>query len=165
MKPEIAYAYSLLDVTPEVSDKEMRTAWRKLVRKYHPDLAKTDPEEAARRMADINAAFDALSHHRAQGQKAEAPQQDNTATYQRQRRDARARKAAHDWRDAKHTRTTTQEAPKAQKPRKPAQTAVKVTAKWSRAEQTLINTARATFEGTRSKLNNAARRPAFSACA
>ena len=64
MSPEIEHAYSLLEVTPDVSDKEMRSAWRKLVRRYHPDLAKTDPEEASRRMADINAAFDAVAYHR-----------------------------------------------------------------------------------------------------
>lgn len=66
MNNDIAYAYELLGVTPDVSDKEMRSAWRKLVRSYHPDLARTDPEEASCRMGEINAAYDAVAHHRLQ---------------------------------------------------------------------------------------------------
>ncbi len=48
-------AYKVLQVDPEAEDEVVQAAYRRLARKYHPDLA-TQPE-AAVRMAAINAAW------------------------------------------------------------------------------------------------------------
>lgn len=173
MAQDIAYAYALLQVTPAASDTEMRTAWRTLARRYHPDLAKIDPEEASRRMSEINAAYDAVAHHRAlkdlqPAPKSRARRRSRTAREAaeclawRGLRDVQARKAAKAWQAAQATKVA-QPAPQLAEP-KPRQIALKTTAKWNRAEQSLINTARAAFEGTRKTLSTAATRPVLSAC-
>ncbi len=170
MKDEIAQAYDMLGVTPDATDKEMRSAWRKLVRTYHPDLAKTDPEEASRRMGEINAAYDAVAHHRLKTDKVQAP---------RKRRASQAH-------GARTTKRTSSKNPKTHRPRnsndrrpqnnesatreKSQQQASAPKAAPKRAtyrsvqEQRLIDAACAVFEETRRKLNAAAQRPAFSAC-
>ncbi|SMP03266.1 J domain-containing protein [Shimia sagamensis] len=171
MAQDLTYAYDLLQVTPTTSVKEMQAAWRKLARRYHPDLAKINPEEASRRMSEINAAYDAVAHHRAlkdEQPKPRARRRSRTARQAaecqawRRQRDAMARKAAKAW-QAAQTEQTANTAPQIEKT-KPRQTALTATAKWNRTEQSLINTARAAFEGTRKTLSTAARRPAFSAC-
>jgi curved DNA-binding protein CbpA len=48
-------AYKILQVDPEAEDEVIQAAYRRLARKYHPDLA-TGPEAAAR-MAAINDAW------------------------------------------------------------------------------------------------------------
>lgn len=53
-------ALQLLGVEEGADEKEIRRAWRALVRTYHPDQARADPEAANQRMAEINAAFDVL---------------------------------------------------------------------------------------------------------
>lgn len=50
--------YKILQVDPEAEDEVIQAAYRRLARKYHPDLA-SGPEAAAR-MAAINAAWDRL---------------------------------------------------------------------------------------------------------
>lgn len=170
MTPDIEYAYDLLEVTPDVSDKEMRSAWRKLVRRYHPDLAKTDPEEASRRMAEINAAYDAVAHHRSQTDK----QPDPKSQHKENARAAQAaRRAAQKAEEAKRQRAARQEElrkaayAKRKAEREQAakrQTTLKKAATWNSREQSLIDAARAAFEETRRKLGDAARRPVFSAC-
>ncbi len=164
MSPEIEHAYRLLEVTPSVSDKEMRTAWRKLVRRYHPDLAKTDPKEASRRMGEINSAFDALAHHRSAPPQPQHPKpraaQPTQRTANRKKETPRAR-AAH----TAHSQKAAGANPDAQDARASSrQTALKATAKWSRQEQRLVEAACAMFEETRRKLNSAARRPTVSVC-
>ena len=54
-------AFDLLGVPPGSDAATVKAAWRALVRSYHPDMAKTDPQQANRRLAEINAAFDAVS--------------------------------------------------------------------------------------------------------
>lgn len=172
MAHDLAYAYALLQVTPTSSEKEMRAAWRKLARRYHPDLAKIDPEEASRRMSEINAAYDAVVHHRAlnEVQPAPKPRRRRTRTARqaaecqawRRQRDAMARKAAKAWQVTQATKVA-QPPPQLEEP-KPRQIVLQSTAKWNRAEQSLINTARAAFEGTRKTLSTAATRPVLSAC-
>jgi len=49
-------AYKILQVDPEAEDEVIQAAYRRLARKYHPDLAET--AEAASRMAAINAAWE-----------------------------------------------------------------------------------------------------------
>ena len=53
-------ALKLLGLAEGADKAEIRRAWRALVRAYHPDHARDDPEGATRRLAEINAAFDAL---------------------------------------------------------------------------------------------------------
>ena len=65
-----AGAYAVLGVEPEVSDEDLRTAHRKLVRTYHPDrlVSKGLPEEfmelANDRLAAINAAYETVTKER-----------------------------------------------------------------------------------------------------
>ena len=57
--PDPIDAYKVLQVDSEAEDEVIQAAYRRLARKYHPDLA-AGPEAAAR-MAAINAAWDLLS--------------------------------------------------------------------------------------------------------
>jgi curved DNA-binding protein CbpA len=50
--------YKTLQVDPEAEDEVIQAAYRRLARKYHPDLA--PGEEAAARMAAINAAWELI---------------------------------------------------------------------------------------------------------
>ncbi|CAM3728554.1 DnaJ C-terminal domain-containing protein [Bordetella tumulicola] len=50
--------YQTLDLKPDASDDEIKRAYRKLARKYHPDVSKESDAEA--RMRDINEAYDVL---------------------------------------------------------------------------------------------------------
>ncbi len=65
-----ADAYAVLGLEPGVSDEELRTAHRKLVRTYHPDrlVSKGLPEEfmelANDRLAAINAAYETVTKER-----------------------------------------------------------------------------------------------------
>ncbi len=51
-------AYKVLQVDPEAEDEVVQAAYRRLARKYHPDLA--TGSEAALRMAAINAAWELI---------------------------------------------------------------------------------------------------------
>ena len=50
--------YKILQVDSEAEDEVIQAAYRRLARKYHPDL--TDTPEAAARMAAINAAWELI---------------------------------------------------------------------------------------------------------
>jgi DnaJ-class molecular chaperone with C-terminal Zn finger domain len=50
--------YKILQVDPEAEEEVIQAAYRRLARKYHPDLAET--AEAASRMAVINAAWEII---------------------------------------------------------------------------------------------------------
>ncbi|MBQ7637719.1 MAG: J domain-containing protein, partial [Clostridia bacterium] len=54
--------YKVLGVDRNASEEEVTKAYRKLAKKYHPDLNPGD-EEAARRMSEINAAYDMIKNH------------------------------------------------------------------------------------------------------
>jgi curved DNA-binding protein CbpA len=56
--PEPPDAYKVLQVDPEAEDEVIQAAYRRLARKYHPDLA--GGAEAAARMAAINAAWELI---------------------------------------------------------------------------------------------------------
>ncbi|WP_455372099.1 TerB family tellurite resistance protein [Limibacillus halophilus] len=66
MGPDAQDPYSILGVTPDSSDAEIKAAYRKLIRENHPDklVAEGMPQEfidlANEKMAAINAAYDRL---------------------------------------------------------------------------------------------------------
>ena len=59
--------YSVLGLSSGASDEEVKKAYKRLAKKYHPDIA-GNSEEAARRMQEINAAYDQIINHRSDWQ-------------------------------------------------------------------------------------------------
>ncbi|HHX19294.1 MAG TPA: J domain-containing protein [Clostridiaceae bacterium] len=55
--------YSVLGISPGASEEEVRTAYRELVRKYHPDQFQDEraKELAEAKMREINAAYDQIT--------------------------------------------------------------------------------------------------------
>lgn len=56
--------YKVLGVSPNASEEEIKAAYRRLAKKYHPDLNPGD-EEAAKKMVEINAAYEAIKSGKA----------------------------------------------------------------------------------------------------
>ena len=53
--------YTVLGISPNASEDEIKEAYRKLAKKYHPDLNPGD-EVAAARMQEVNAAYDQIKN-------------------------------------------------------------------------------------------------------
>ena len=53
--------YKILGVSPDASDEQIKQAYRKLAKKYHPDLNPGD-EAAAQKMQQINAAYEQIKN-------------------------------------------------------------------------------------------------------
>ena len=51
--------YKVLGVSRDASDEDIKKAYRRLAKKYHPDLNPGDAE-AARRMQEVNAAYEQI---------------------------------------------------------------------------------------------------------
>ena len=51
--------YQVLGVSPDASDEEIKKAYRRLAKQYHPDRNPGD-QEAARKMQEINAAYEQI---------------------------------------------------------------------------------------------------------
>lgn len=52
--------YQVLGVNKNSTDDEIKKAYRKLARQYHPDLNRDDPKKAEEKMKEINEAYDVL---------------------------------------------------------------------------------------------------------
>ena len=72
--------YQVLGVSRDASDDEIKSAYRKLAQKYHPDLHPGD-EEAARRMKEVNAAYDQIKNPEAWQNASGAQQAQQQETY------------------------------------------------------------------------------------
>ena len=63
--------YKVLGVSPSATDDEIKTAYRNLVKKYHPDRYATAPKEVQDRVSEkvkqINAAYDEIKRLRSGG--------------------------------------------------------------------------------------------------
>ena len=53
--------YKVLGVSPDASDEEIKKAYRRLAKQYHPDVNPGD-EAAARKMQQINAAYEQIKN-------------------------------------------------------------------------------------------------------
>lgn len=76
--------YQVLGVSPNASEDEIRQAYRRLAKQYHPDLNPGD-KTAAQKMNEINAAYDAIKNpqaYRQQQAQQQARQQYSQAGYQ-----------------------------------------------------------------------------------
>ncbi len=55
--------YSILGLKNGASEEEVKKAYKKLAKIYHPDVCGND-EESAKKMQEINAAYDAIINHK-----------------------------------------------------------------------------------------------------
>ncbi len=53
--------YEILGVDKDVTPKDLKKAYKRLAKKWHPDLNRDDPKTAERKMREINVAYDTLS--------------------------------------------------------------------------------------------------------
>ena len=53
--------YKVLGLSPDATDEQIKSAYRRLAKKYHPDLNPGDPE-AAKKMQQINAAYEQIKN-------------------------------------------------------------------------------------------------------
>ena len=57
--------YEVLGVSRNASEDEIKSAYRKLAKKYHPDLHPGD-KECERKMNEVNAAYDQIKNPQTQ---------------------------------------------------------------------------------------------------
>ena len=53
--------YEILGVDRNASEQDIKKAYRRLARKYHPDLNKDDPKTAEEKFKEVNEAYQTLS--------------------------------------------------------------------------------------------------------
>ncbi len=54
--------YEVLEVSEEATEEEIKSAFKKLAKKYHPDVAKMDKGEAEEEFKKIAAAYEVLTN-------------------------------------------------------------------------------------------------------
>ena len=54
--------YEVLGVSKTASEDEIKKAFRKLARKYHPDMNRENPKEAEEKFKEANEAYEILSN-------------------------------------------------------------------------------------------------------
>ena len=61
--------YKVLEISPEATDEDVKTAYREMARKYHPDYYANNPlsDLAQEKMQEINEAYDTIIRMRKQG--------------------------------------------------------------------------------------------------
>jgi curved DNA-binding protein CbpA len=64
----VSKCYEVLGVSPDCSDKELKSAYRKMARKWHPDINKD--ENATEKFKEVAKAYESLSLFRQNGGKA-----------------------------------------------------------------------------------------------
>lgn len=60
--------YKILQVSPKATDSQIKSSYKSLVKKYHPDLYKGDKSFAEQKIKEINAAYDVLSNPEAKAE-------------------------------------------------------------------------------------------------
>ncbi|MCC8356496.1 MAG: DnaJ domain-containing protein [Oscillospiraceae bacterium] len=76
--------YDVLGVKPDASDEEISKAYKRLAKKYHPDLNPNNPA-AAEKMGQINRAYDEIKNQRANGGTAQSSSAHTRTAYGGQR--------------------------------------------------------------------------------
>ncbi|WP_312641806.1 J domain-containing protein [Hydrogenoanaerobacterium sp.] len=66
--------YKVLGVSPNASDDEVKTAYREMARKYHPDNYANNPlsDLASEKMKEINEAYDSITAQRKNGNRSQS---------------------------------------------------------------------------------------------
>ena len=72
--------FKILGVSKNATDKEIKIAYRKLAKKYHPDTYKGDKTFAENKMKEINEAYDVLSDETKRRALLQEEQYENTYT-------------------------------------------------------------------------------------
>ena len=60
MADKLKDLYEILGVNKNATDEEIKKAYKKLAKKYHPDLNRDDPKTAEQKMKEINVAYNIL---------------------------------------------------------------------------------------------------------
>lgn len=76
--------YKVLDISPSATDDEVKSAYRELARKYHPDNYINNPlaDLAQEKMQQINEAYDAIMKERKSGSSARSGNYQSSGGYQ-----------------------------------------------------------------------------------